>query len=281
MLRFGLIGYPLEHSFSKRYFTDKFEREGIADARYELYPLPDIHGFPELIAKIPDLRGLNVTIPHKQSVIPFLTDLDDTARAIGAVNVIHIQSGGRRTGYNTDAVGFEQTLLRWLTAHLPIQGDRTGLWKVAHPIMAYIVGTGGASKAVAYILTRHGIPFYTVSRTPQKTAGQLGYEDLSGQFGGHARRLWINTTPLGTFPNTDQMPALPVESFNEQDMVYDLVYNPLETRLLKTAAARGAATHNGLQMLHGQAEAAWALWNNHAPGAADDLLMSSRLTEPF
>ncbi len=261
MRLFGLIGYPLEHSFSKKYFTEKFEREGITDACYELYPLPDIVRLPTLWKSTPDLRGLNVTIPYKQAVQPFLTALDETAQAVGAVNVIRIL-GETRTGYNTDVIGFEKSLLAWLQQVGLVQHAPGEAVHFLRPLQTYVIGTGGASKAVAYILTKHRLPFYTVSRTPRQDAGQLAYEDLENAFDTAYSRLWINTTPVGTFPNVEAMPPLPVERFNRHDFVYDLIYNPSETLLMRTAAAQGAATHNGLAMLYGQAEAAWDIWNN-------------------
>jgi len=248
MRLFGLIGYPLGHSFSKKYFSEKFDREGIADARYELFPIENIAALNALLTEQPDLCGLNVTIPHKQAVIPLLHALDETARAVGAVNCIRIKNG-RLEGYNTDVTGFENSLRaidggRWTT------GDTTAL----------ILGTGGASRAVAFVLKKMGIPFRFVSRESDGE-NRISYEAMaripSGEY-----QLLINTTPLGMAPNTDTCPALPFEQLSSQHLVYDLVYNPVETLLLQRAKARGCAVKNGLEMLHLQADAAWQIWNS-------------------
>lgn len=243
---YGLIGYPLGHSFSQRYFTEKFQREGISGARYELFPLPDIAGFPALVAAHPDLRGLNVTIPHKVAVIPYLQRLDETAAAIGAVNVIRFETGGP-AGFNTDAIGFERSLLPWLN-----KGQKT-----AH---ALILGAGGASKAVAYVLKKWGVPFHVVSRRPQAPE-QMAWADLhKADF---TEIQWIfNATPLGTYPDINVCPDLPFDLLGPQHLVYDLVYNPAETLLLQRAKSRGCAVKNGLEMLHLQAEAAWEIWQD-------------------
>ena len=246
---YGLIGYPLVHSFSQRYFTEKFQREGITGARYELFPLPDIAGFPALIAAHPDLRGLNVTIPHKVAVIPYLQRLDETATAVGAVNVIRFEAG-RLTGFNTDAIGFERSLQPWLNGRRR-QGGST---------RALILGTGGASKAVAYILQKWGIDFQYVSRRPQNRR-QIAWYDLPGV--DFTAVHWIfNTTPLGTYPAADTCPDIPFDLLGPQHLVYDLVYNPAETLLLRRAKARGCAVKNGLEMLQLQAEAAWEIWQD-------------------
>jgi len=257
---FGLIGYPLGHSFSKKYFTEKFEKEGINHTQYELFPLSHIEALPELIRNTPGLAGLNVTIPHKQAVIPFLTALDDTARAIGAVNVISIR-GNEWKGYNSDAIGFETTLRDWLVQRQIISITPNGKWTLEKPVQAYVLGTGGASKAVSYVLIQHHISFSMVSRHPDNKIGHLGYENLEKEMVADGYRLWINTTPSGTYPDVEQMPALPVHLFNSKDLVYDLIYNPTETRLMQQAQQQGATVMNGLPMLHGQAEAAWEIWN--------------------
>lgn len=245
--QYGLIGYPLGHSFSQRYFTAKFEREGIADARYDLFPLPDIGALPALLAAHPRLCGLNVTIPHKVAVLPYLDALDAAAREIGAVNVIRIQHG-RLTGFNTDVVGLEQSLRPWLDAAR--QPGRN--------IRALILGTGGAALSVAFVLKKWGIPFQSVSRNPHQER-QLTYTDL--QTLDFTEIDWIfNTTPLGTFPDTEKCPDLPFQQLGPQHLVYDLVYNPPETLLLQRARARGCSVKNGLEMLQLQAEAAWAIW---------------------
>lgn len=246
MKLYGLIGYPLGHSFSQRYFTEKFQREGITNARYELFPLPDIAAFPALVAGHPDLCGLNVTIPHKVAVIPYLHRLDETAAAIGAVNVIRFGAGGP-AGFNSDAIGFERSLQPWLDQR-------------QHPTRALILGAGGASKAVAYILKKWGVAFQFVSRRP-RAQDQIAWTDLHAA--DFAEIQWIfNTTPLGTYPDTGTCPDLPFEKLGAQHLVYDLVYNPAETLLLQRAKARGCATKNGLEMLQLQAEAAWEIWQD-------------------
>jgi shikimate dehydrogenase len=203
---------------------------------------------PALLRQHPDLKGLNVTIPHKQSVIPLLDDLDETARAVGAVNCIKIGPDGRLKGYNTDVTGFEQSLLALI-----------GTRKVD---VAYILGTGGAAKAVAYVLDKLAIPFHYVSRSPHSPI-EIPYANLAHQHSSliiHHSSLIINCTPLGTFPNVDVMPPVPVEMFKPGNLVFDLVYNPAETLLLREAKARGCSVQNGLEMLYLQAEAAWQTW---------------------
>lgn len=245
--QYGLIGYPLGHSFSQQYFTAKFEREGITGARYDKFPLPDIAGLPDLLAKNPQLCGLNVTIPHKVAVLPYLDKIDQTASAIGAVNVIRIKKG-ILTGYNTDIIGFEQSLIPWLNA-----------LNKRHPeVRALILGTGGASRSVAFVLQKWSIPFQFVSRE-RRGESQLSYADLPALDFSAVR--WIfNTTPLGTYPDTEMCPDLPFQQLGSQHLIYDLVYNPPETLLLQRAKARGCAVKNGLEMLQLQAEAAWAIW---------------------
>ncbi len=245
--QYGLIGYPLGHSFSQQYFAAKFEREGIAGARYDKFPLPDIAGFPDLLATNPQLCGLNVTIPHKVAILPYLDAIDSAARGIGAVNVIRIKKG-TLTGYNTDVIGFEQSLGPWLNT----------LNKHNPTVRALILGTGGASRAVAFVLQQWSIPFQFVSRE-RRGENQLSYADLQAlDFSGVH---WIfNTTPLGTYPDIEMCPDVPFQQLGPQHLVYDLVYNPPETLLLQRAKTRGCAVKNGLEMLQLQAEAAWAIW---------------------
>ncbi|MEZ4926531.1 MAG: shikimate dehydrogenase [Saprospiraceae bacterium] len=247
-MQYGLIGWPLGHSFSKMYFTEKFIREGISDARYELYPISEIQELPDLLSRVPDLRGLNVTIPYKQSVIPFLDQLDKSAEAVGAVNCIKISSNRKLTGYNTDVIGFEKSL-----------HDFTG--KLPDVKYAFILGTGGAAKAVAYVLQKQNIPFHFISRNPKKEDEKF-YSFLT-----HWREsstLLINCTPLGTYPDTQEMPPVPLEILHAGNLVFDLVYNPAETLLLQHARARGCHVQNGLDMLHHQAEAAWNIWQTES-----------------
>ena len=247
MRLYGLIGYPLGHSFSQQYFSEKFAREGITDARYELFPLENIAGLPLLLSQHPDLRGLNVTIPHKETVVPFLHELDETARAVGAVNCIKIENQ-RLKGFNTDVIGFEKSL-KTMDAHAKHDGTK-----------ALILGTGGASKAVAYVLKKRGIPFQFVSRNPAGE-NQISYAAVH-RLPSAVYRLIINTTPLGMSPHKDTCPDLPFERLSPQHLVYDLVYNPAETLLLQRAKKQGCAVKNGLEMLYLQAEAAWQIWNS-------------------
>lgn len=243
---FGLIGYPLSHSFSKRYFTEKFAKAGITDAHYELFPLQSVEELPGLLEAYPNIVGLNVTIPYKQAVLPYLDSLDESAAAVGAVNTIRRSSSGL-IGYNTDVVGFEADLLSFL--------QKAG----AEPdgLQALVLGTGGAAKAVAYVLGKLGIGYTYVSRSAE--AGQLAYEALSADVLRRCR-LIINTTPLGMAPETERSPNLPYEALMSEHLLYDLVYNPAQTQFMQRGQAQGASTANGLGMLHGQAEKAWEIW---------------------
>ncbi|UFH53171.1 shikimate dehydrogenase [Spirosoma sp. KNUC1025] len=245
MTRYGLIGYPLTHSFSQRYFTEKFIRENIADCRYDLFELPDIHELPNLF-NLPGLRGLNVTIPHKQAVLPYLTRLDTSAEKIGAVNVIKFEADGSRTGYNSDYYGFRQSLADWLVA----------LGRTAEGLQALVLGTGGASKAVTVALTDTGITYKYVSRT--KTESTFAYEDLQDVIIDY--QLIINCSPIGTYPHTDAAPAIPYPLLTDKHLLYDLVYNPAETKFMQLGHERGASTQNGLRMLELQADKAWDIW---------------------
>ena len=239
---FGLIGYPLSHSFSRKYFTEKFLREGIADCRYENFPIEDIDLLPALLQDNPSLQGLNITIPYKEKVIPFLTVQSPVVQEMGACNCIHLK-GGVLTGYNTDVSGFEQSLLPALAAH--------------HQ-RALILGTGGAAKAVEYVLRKRGMHYRYVSRKP--VAGQLSYADITADEL-TAYTLIINTTPLGMYPNVDSYPPLPYEAISSRHYLFDLVYNPSVTAFLAQGAARGAVTKNGADMLIIQAEESWKIWN--------------------
>lgn len=250
---YGLIGYPLSHSFSKKYFTEKFEKEQLKDHEYQLFPIEKIDEFPDLIRKRSSLRGLNVTIPYKESVIPFLDELEETAKEIGAVNCIRILGEGdakKLIGYNTDAFGFRQSIKPFLET----QHER-----------ALILGTGGASKAVHYILKTIGIDCYFVTRTKiisnqLITKNEFSYEELNEHVIS-AFKLIVNTTPVGMYPNVEEAPAIPYEFITPSHLLYDLVYNPAETEFLKKGKKMGASTLNGLSMLHQQAEEAWRIWN--------------------
>ncbi len=238
--QYGIIGYPLGHSFSPAFFQAKFAAEGI-DARYSLYPIESIDGFTGLLQNQPGLRGLNVTIPYKEAIIRYLSNLTTEAREVGAVNCIAINNGVT-TGHNTDIIGFERSLTPLLQNH---------------HTAALVLGTGGASKAVIYVLKKLGIDYSLVSRT--KAEGTITYGDLSGDIVSKSK-LIINTTPLGMHPHTSAFPALPYENVGAEHLLYDLIYNPAETRFLKIGREHGATTKNGLEMLELQAIAGWKIW---------------------
>jgi shikimate dehydrogenase len=243
---YGLIGYPLSHSFSKGFFAKKFAREGIKECVYESFPIPDIHDLPALLAQYPNLQGLNVTIPYKEAVMPFLDELSPAAAQIRAVNCIHFRNG-RKIGHNTDAIGFRRSLEPLLKPH-----HRKAL----------VLGTGGAAKAVQYVLDSLSIPYKLVSR--QAAAETISYEQLdAATMASHT--LIINTTPLGMYPNVTAAPALPYEQLGDKHLLYDLVYNPAVTAFLQQGADRGATVKNGHEMLILQAEASWEIWNNSHP----------------
>ena len=240
-MQYGLIGYPLSHSFSQAYFTQKFEREQLINCRYDLFAIEQISMLPNLLQQNPDLCGLNVTIPYKQLVLAYLDEQSDAVRQIGAVNCIKIQNG-LLTGYNTDVIGFEQSLKPLL------QAQHTA---------ALVLGNGGAARAVCWVLQKLGIPYTIVSR--QKTANSIPYEAVSQEVLIH-HTLIINTTPLGMYPNIQIAPTLPYWLLSSKHLCYDLVYNPTQTLFMQQAAKYGAATKNGLEMLYLQAEAAWDIW---------------------
>jgi shikimate dehydrogenase len=246
---YGLIGFPLTHSFSKRYFSDKFEREKIRESSYGLYEMQTLEALPELLKKN-GLVGLNVTIPFKKDVIPFLDDLDDaSAQRIGAVNTIKIYADGSTKGFNTDYYGFRQSLTEWLGRH----GESYQHFK------ALVLGNGGAAKAVQVALQDLGIAYKMVSR--QAAPSSLMYQDLTEEIM-HEHALIINTTPLGTYPNVDGCPHIPFDWVTSKHFLYDLVYNPAETVFLKNGLEKGAAVQNGLKMLELQAEKAWEIWTS-------------------
>lgn len=259
MKKYGLIGYPLTHSFSKKYFSDKFSKGGFEDREYELYPLQNLSDLPDLINDIHDLSGLNVTVPHKIGVMFYLDKIDPAAREIDAVNCIKIVnhqpveaffSGElssmkvRLEGYNTDAFAFEESLKPLLKKH--------------HQ-KALILGNGGAARAVAYVLKKLDISYRLVSRRAIKK--QLSYKNLTADIM-KERLLIINTTPLGTAPNIEGCPEIPYDLLTSKHLLYDLVYNPEETEFLKRGREKGASIKNGLEMLHLQAEKSWEIWNS-------------------
>jgi len=244
MKQFGLIGFPLGHSFSKKFFTEKFERENI-DARYDLYELQDISEFVALKDK-PELSGLNVTIPYKEQVMPFLNELDETAAKIGAVNVIKfIRSEGKLVlkGYNSDAIGFENSLKPFIQPY--------------HK-KALILGTGGASKAIDYTLHKLGIETTFVSRSAK--SDMLTYRQLTAEIMADYSVI-VNASPVGTFPHSDECPDIPYQFLTDKHLLFDVVYNPAQTLFLKKGKEQGAQGLNGEGMLIGQAVAAWEIWN--------------------
>ena len=276
MTTYGLIGYPLGHSFSRKFFTEKFEKEGI-DAQYLNFEIPSIEEFPEIIKNNPELRGLNVTIPYKQQVMQYLDEISEEAKAIGAVNVVRIERPspqpspimGRETmrnagnkpdglpikgdmseglrgsliGYNSDVIGFVESIRPLLKAH--------------HK-KALILGTGGASKAIRYGLEEKlGMETLFVSRSARE--GMITYEEVTAEVLKEYEVI-VNCSPVGMYPHVDECPALPYEAMNENNLLYDLVYNPLETLFMKKGAEQGATVKNGLEMLHLQAIASWKFW---------------------
>lgn len=236
---YGLIGHPLGHSFSEKYFAEKFQREGI-DATYRNYDLADIRQ----VELLRHLQGFNVTIPYKQAILPYLQSLSPEAAAVGAVNTVRVVDGIFH-GHNTDVVGFRSTL----TALPTFSTIRTAL----------VLGTGGASLAICHVLRTLGIEVHVVSRTP--SSGQYSYDDLhSGMLSLAHHQLIVNCTPLGTWPQVDTCPPLPYEQLQPTTTLYDLVYNPSQTLFLRHGAQRGCQCINGLPMLHAQAEASWRIW---------------------
>lgn len=241
--KFGLIGKNIGYSFSKKFFSEKFETENLPHT-YENFDIPSIKDFPLIIAETINLKGLNVTIPYKEEIIPFLDTLDKEAEKIGAVNTIKISEDKKLTGYNTDHFGFQKSL----ETFLPLQ-QKTAL----------ILGTGGASKAVAYALGNLGFNFKFVSR--QSGSNTLVYAELNQSIIENYF-LIINCTPLGTYPNMDHCPPIPYQFLTENHLLFDLIYNPAETEFLKRGKMQGARTSNGLKMLRLQAEKAWEIWNS-------------------
>jgi len=246
MKTFGLIGYPLEHSFSQRYFTQKFKDQNI-EARYLNFPIESIEEFPDLLVKRPYLAGLNVTIPYKQQVMKYLDEVDSVAKEAGAVNVIKITWNEKKphlVGYNSDITGFSNSIEPLLQSH--------------HK-KALILGTGGASKAVAYALRELGLLYRFVSRTP-KHPSHVSYESLNEEIL-RDYTVIVNTTPSGMSPNINECPPLPYDGITSQHLAFDLIYNPENTFFMKKCSEKGAVVKNGLEMLHLQAEAAWEIWN--------------------
>ena len=241
MTKFGIIGYPLGHSFSRGFFTEKFAREGI-DAQYLNFEIPDVGMLRDVLRDNPELRGLNVTLPHKQAVIPLLDELSDEAREIGAVNVIRVRDG-RLKGFNSDIIGFTESIKPLLKPH--------------HQ-KALVLGTGGASKAICVGLNRLGLEWKYVSRTPRE--GMITYQDITTETL-QEYEVIVNCSPVGMFPKVDQAPAIPYEYITPRHLLFDCVYNPEDTLFMQKGRAQGATVKNGLEMLHLQAIASWRFWN--------------------
>lgn len=241
MDRYGIIGFPLGHSFSRAFFTEKFQKEHI-DAEYVNFEIPSAHLLPEIIRSNPHLRGLNVTLPYKEAVIPMLDSMSDEAREIGAVNVIQVREG-RLKGFNSDIIGF--------------MGSLRPLLKPWHQ-HALVLGTGGASRAIRVGLERLGLDWTYVSRTAAE--GRLTYAALTPEVMEHFQVI-VNCSPVGMFPKVDACPDIPYHLLSPRHLLYDLVYNPEETLFLKRGAQQGATIKNGLEMLHLQALASWEFWN--------------------
>lgn len=242
MSLYGLLGKTLKHSFSKSFFTEKFAKEGLAGNRYENFELEHIGQLTALLQQHPDLRGLNVTIPYKEAVIPFLDFKNSVVTAIGACNCIKIENG-RLLGFNTDVVGFKDSLVKKL------QPQHT---------KALVLGTGGAAKAVLYVLQELNIEARVVSRS--KGAGNITYADVTPQLIA-THKLLINTTPVGMYPHVDAAPQIPYPALTPQHLLFDLVYNPEQPLFLKQGSGFGAQTLNGYEMLVGQALESWRIWN--------------------
>ena len=268
MKKFGLIGFPLSHSFSKKYFEEKFQLEQITDCSYDLFELKTIEELPALLKANPGLVGLNVTIPYKESVIPFLDSISDEAKEIGAVNCIRTVGdntnngrNGKLKGYNTDAFGFETSFCKFINNSTkkvetvfksPFVSSRSREGDLG----VFVLGTGGSSKAVCYGLKKLNLPFIKVSRKKENNC--IAYEEIYALM--QERNIFINTTPLGMFPNENECPNIPYDKLSANDFLFDLIYNPTETLFLKKGKARGAKTQNGLEMLELQAEKSWQIW---------------------
>jgi len=241
-MRFGLLGRDIDYSFSRAYFAEKFQKETLVHCTYENFDLPDLTQF-ETVLRTPQLKGMNVTIPYKQEVIPFLDGLDEVSQAIGAVNTIVFNKDGTTTGYNTDYIGFQKSIAPLITSQIKA---------------ALVLGTGGASKAVVYALRKMGIAIQYVSR--KKGIDNLTYEEITKKVL-KEHKLIVNCTPLGTHPNILQKPNLNYDQITNEHVLFDLIYNPTETAFMKAGRKAGAKATNGSNMLIEQAEASWRLWN--------------------
>ena len=240
---FGLIGRNIDYSFSIKYFSEKFKRNNLNDCVYLNYDLKEINDFNKIINKNPSLKGLNVTIPYKKTIIPFLDELSDEAKAINAVNTIVFESSGRKIGHNTDYLGFNKALKEKCKSK---------------PENALILGSGGASEAVKYVLNKIGCDFKIVSRHPDKN--QIGYYQITKEII-KKTNLIINTTPVGTYPKINEAPNIPYKYLDSEHLLFDLIYNPRETEFLKRGNTNGCRITNGYKMLEYQAEKSWELWS--------------------
>jgi shikimate dehydrogenase len=247
MRKYGLIGYPLGHSFSKTFFTEKFLKEKITGCSYENFPISDIRLLPNLLTEEPDLRGLNVTIPYKSEILQYIDILDSEAGEIGAVNVLKINRSGDRlqiNGFNSDITGIYDSLSTYLRRNI---------------INAMVLGTGGSSRAVCHVLKKFGLNVIQVSRN--KRPGFIDYSDINAGILKETS-LIVNTTPLGMFPDTETRPDINYSQLNENHILFDLVYNPELTLFLRSGIERGCSVITGLKMLHSQAERSWQIWND-------------------
>ncbi|QLG44124.1 shikimate dehydrogenase family protein [Costertonia aggregata] len=242
-IRFGLIGKNISYSFSKGYFTEKFQKMGLEDHSYENFDFQEIDEFKEVIAANKNIKGFNVTIPYKEEIIPFLSELDEKASTIGAVNTIKVVEN-RLVGYNTDAFGFQKSIEPFLKKH--------------HK-KALILGTGGASKAIAFVFDELGIDYTFVSRSPEKH--QFSYDNLNEAILKEYTVL-VNCSPLGTFPKVSEKPSIPYKYIRSTHLLFDLIYNPEKTAFLLAGEEKGATICNGFRMLQLQAEKAWEIWNS-------------------
>lgn len=242
---FGLLGKNISYSFSRGYFTDKFQKLNLKNHSYLNFDIQSCDEFPSIIASEKSLKGMNVTIPYKQEIIPFLDELDEIAQQIGAVNTIKVTNNNKLKGYNSDAVGFEKSIKTFLKSH--------------HQ-KALILGTGGASKAVAFVFQKNNISFQFVSRNPE-SINEISYKNLNKEIIEN-HTIIVNCSPLGTSPNIEKYPEIPYQFLNQQHLLYDLIYNPEETVFLSKGKNQGAIIKNGLEMLQLQAEESWRIWND-------------------
>jgi shikimate dehydrogenase len=249
MRKYGLIGYPLGHSFSKGYFKEKFLRENIDGCSYDNFPLSDLHLLPKLLLSEPDLKGLNVTIPYKSEIFAYIDIIDPEAFEIGAVNVLKIKHSGNKiqiSGFNSDVTGISDSLSPYLSGKIKD---------------AIVLGTGGSSRAVCYVLKKSGLNIIQVSRNNKP--GIIDYSEISEEIISKAG-LIVNTTPVGMFPHTDTRPLINYSLLNDNHILFDLVYNPELTLFLRSGIERGCSVITGLKMLHSQAEKAWQIWNDES-----------------